>query len=60
MKSTKAIRDRCRELSKPDQDDYDRAVMAIIDDLESLIRTCGECHMRPGERCDICGGTGEA
>jgi hypothetical protein len=36
MKSTQAMRDRCRELSKPDRDDYDRAVICIIDDLETL------------------------
>jgi hypothetical protein len=36
MKSTQAMRDRCRELSKPDRDDYDRAVICIIDDLEAL------------------------
>lgn len=35
MRSTKAMRDRCRELSKPDHDDYDRAVVCIIDDLEA-------------------------
>jgi hypothetical protein len=37
IKSTKEMRDRCRELSKPDQDDYDRAVICIIDDLEALL-----------------------
>jgi hypothetical protein len=36
MKSTQAMRDRCRELSKPDRDDYDRAVICILDDLEAL------------------------
>jgi hypothetical protein len=30
------MRDRCRELSKPDRDDYDRAVICILDDLEAL------------------------
>ena len=55
MKSTQAMRDRCRELSKPHHDDYDRAVICILDDLEAMLRPCGECHLQPGERCDICG-----
>lgn len=55
MKSTKAMRDRCRELSNPEMDDYDRVVLIIIDELEALLRPCGECHLLPGERCDICG-----
>ena len=38
MKSTQAMRDRCRELSKPNMDDYDRAVIYIIDDLEALMK----------------------
>jgi hypothetical protein len=36
MKSTQAMRMRCRELSKPDRDDYDRAVICILDDFEAL------------------------
>lgn len=55
LKSTQAMRDRCRELSNGERDDYDRAVLCILDDLESLLRPCGECHLKPGERCDICG-----
>jgi hypothetical protein len=35
MKSTKEMRDRARELSMPNRDDYDRAVVCIIDDLET-------------------------
>jgi hypothetical protein len=35
MKSTQAMRDRCRELSTP-SDDYDRAVICILDDFETL------------------------
>jgi hypothetical protein len=55
MKSTKAMRDRIRELSNSERDDYDRAVLCVVDDLEVLLTPCGECHLHPGERCDICG-----
>ncbi|MBR1032729.1 hypothetical protein [Bradyrhizobium liaoningense] len=37
MKSTQAMRDRIRELMGRYQDDYDRAVECVLDDLESLI-----------------------
>ena len=56
--STQAMRDRCRELSNAERDDYDRAVVCIIDHLEALLHNsapCGECHIQPGEVCDICG-----
>jgi hypothetical protein len=36
MKSTQAMRDRCRELAAGVSDDYDRAVICILDDLEAL------------------------
>ncbi len=39
MKSTQAMRDRCRELSFPNRDDYDRAVLCILDDLEDALNT---------------------
>lgn len=58
MKSTKAMRNRIRELSNTIRDDYDRAVLCVVDDLETLLREqepCGECHLKPIERCDICG-----
>lgn len=55
MDSTKAMRERARELASPPRDDFDRAVICIIDDLEALLTPCGECHLKPGERCDICG-----
>jgi hypothetical protein len=35
MKSTQAMRDRCRELATSN-DDYDRAVNCILDDLAAL------------------------
>ncbi|MDE5451353.1 hypothetical protein GWE18_00485 [Bradyrhizobium sp. CSA112] len=60
LKSTQAMRDRCRELSNAERDDYDRAVICIIDDLEAILmegKHCGECHLPPGEHCDICGKT---
>ena len=38
MKSTQAMRDRIRELSAPERDDYDRAVLCVLDDLEALLR----------------------
>lgn len=39
FKSTKAMRERCRELAAggPGRDDYDRAVIAILDDFEALL-----------------------
>lgn len=39
MKSTPEMRARIRELMRPAQDDYDRAVACVLDDLESLIPT---------------------
>ena len=44
MKSTPAMRERCRELSHPNLDDYDRAVICIIDDLEALLRWIKQQH----------------
>ena len=39
MKSTKAMRDRIRELMPKAWDDYDRAVDCVLEDLEtSLVR----------------------
>jgi hypothetical protein len=38
MKSTQAMRDRIRELMTDPQDDYDRAIECVLDDLELLIR----------------------
>lgn len=38
MKSTKAMRDRLRELSRQGGfDDYDRAAIAVCDDLEEIL-----------------------
>ena len=39
FKSTAAMRDRARELAKagPGMDDYDRAVLAILDDFDALL-----------------------
>lgn len=37
MKSTQAMRDRIRELMTEPQDDYDRAVECVLDDLESIL-----------------------
>jgi len=37
MKSTQAMRDRIRELMSREQDDYDRAVECVVDDLEALM-----------------------
>lgn len=37
MKSTQAMRDRIRELMTDPQDDYDRAVECVLDDLESFL-----------------------
>jgi hypothetical protein len=53
MKSTQAMRDRLRELSSmPLRDDYDCAVICVIDDLEELLRT--EQPMKPAEKCIVC------
>jgi len=39
MKSTQAMRDRIRELASNDGgDDYDRAVLCALDDLDGLLR----------------------
>jgi len=39
LKSTAAMRERCRELATQGGyiDDYDRAVLAVLDDLEALL-----------------------
>jgi hypothetical protein len=39
MKSTQAMRDRIRELAHPNRDDFDRAVIAALDDLEGILIT---------------------
>ena len=39
MKSTQAMRDRIRELAHPNRDDFDRAVIAALDDLEDILVT---------------------
>lgn len=36
MQSTKSMRDRARELASPPRDDFDRAVLAILDDFDIL------------------------
>lgn len=43
IKTTRGIRDRARELATRDgyTDDYDRAVLLIIEDLEALLRLRG-------------------
>lgn len=39
LRSTKGIRERCRELTRTDgHDDYDRAVLCVLDDLEALLK----------------------
>ena len=44
MQSTKAMRDRVRELSRPDQCDYDRAVVALLDDLNAYRKAMLDCQ----------------
>lgn len=46
MKSTQLMRNRLRELSKPNLDDYDRAVIAVLDDLEIILGR-SECPYNP-------------
>jgi hypothetical protein len=36
-RSTPAMRARIRELARPDDDDYDRAVVAVLDDFENML-----------------------
>jgi hypothetical protein len=37
LKSTPAMRDRAREFAKtPNMDDYDRAVLAVLDDFDAV------------------------
>jgi hypothetical protein len=37
MKSTQAMRNRIRELMTNPQDDYDRAIECVLDDLEAVL-----------------------
>lgn len=37
FQSTRAMRDRARELASPPRDDFDRAVLMILDDFEQLL-----------------------
>lgn len=39
LKTTRAMRERIRELANPIRDDFDRAVLAALDDLEGIIVT---------------------
>jgi hypothetical protein len=36
-RSTPAMRARIRELARPESDDYDRAVIAVLDDFENML-----------------------
>jgi hypothetical protein len=36
-RSNPAMRARIRELARPDRDDYDRAVIAVLDDFENML-----------------------
>jgi len=56
LRSTQAMRDRIRELMSREQDDYDRAVEYVLDDLEKLLS--GSAH-QPQETCERCQGNGE-
>lgn len=38
MKSTPEMRARLRELSQPEGDDYDRAVVMVLDDLDARVQ----------------------
>jgi hypothetical protein len=48
MKSTQAMRDRIRERSTI-SDDYDRAVLCILDDLEALQPSAAELAVKIDE-----------
>lgn len=37
LKSTRAMRSRIRQLTRPARDDFDLAVLAVLDDLEGII-----------------------
>jgi len=39
LRSTRAMRERIRELANPPRDDFDRAVNAVLHDLEGIIIT---------------------
>lgn len=39
LTSTRAMRDRIRELANPPRDDFDRAVIAVLRDLEGIVAT---------------------
>jgi hypothetical protein len=53
MKSTQTMRDRCRELSTP-SDDYDRAVICILDDFEALQARVEELEVARGIDLRVC------
>jgi hypothetical protein len=36
-RSTPAMRARIRKLAQPNRDDYDRAVIAVLDDFENML-----------------------
>jgi hypothetical protein len=39
--STPEMRNRLRELAKPGADDFDRAVLIVLDDLERVVKHYG-------------------
>jgi hypothetical protein len=47
MKSTQAMRDRIRELMQREQDDYDRAVECVLDDLEGMLAVAQKSPWQP-------------
>ena len=50
MKSTQAMRDRIRELATPERDDFDRAVLAVVDDLEAIKLSLGQTECQELKR----------
>jgi hypothetical protein len=49
-RSTQTMRDRARELAKPELDDFDKAFLMVLDDFEEMLRLLAvepaKCHDR--------------
>ena len=53
MDSTKAMRNRARELASPAQDDYDRAVLYVLNDFDK-IETAARAVLADPHGCVFC------
>lgn len=51
MKSTPDMRARARELATPPRDDFDRAVLAVLDDFDAALTLAGNARREAIEEC---------